>query len=271
MSRICRARNAIYDMAMGRRWRIWLGLAFVLVLVVAYFHPGVYWPIAGWLKGEAFYQGYPTSYWSRAIPQYWDSRRLEDIRQSTSTPACWVDRLMLFFNLNHRVGIDPPFQIRSDQEKDPAAVPVLVELLEDKDDQVCFYAANALGLLGHEAKPAVPTLIKMLSHPDVFHRRNAVHTLAAIGSEAPSAVPALIEALNDRDEEALVIDWAVLALGFIGPEAKEAVPNLIELLKSDKATIEMGFGNRKYLLREQILWALQRIDPDAAARAENNR
>src|SRR4051812_8007367 len=101
---------------MLRRWRIWLGLAFVLVLVLAYFHPAVYWPVAGLLKGEAFYKGYPTSYWSRAIQRYLDS-----------LPETWVDRMREFVGLDHRLGIDGPFHIsRIDPERDPAGIPVLV-------------------------------------------------------------------------------------------------------------------------------------------------
>ena len=36
--------------------------------------PQVRWPVYGWLRGEAFYQGMPTSYWRGRIQRYLEAR-----------------------------------------------------------------------------------------------------------------------------------------------------------------------------------------------------
>lgn len=111
-----------------------------------------------------------------------------------------------------------------------AAVPDLIKLLKDKDEQICQKAWCALVKIG---SAAVSALAEMLKDENVKVRRAAVCAIEAIGSEAKVAVPALIEALKDENEE---VRWyTVIALGKIGIAAKDAVDSLIEALK-DKET-----------------------------------
>jgi hypothetical protein len=56
---------------MCKRRRIWFALiALVGVALAAYFEPTNC--VRGWLRGEAFYDGRPTSYWAAEI-QRWDT------------------------------------------------------------------------------------------------------------------------------------------------------------------------------------------------------
>ena len=53
-----------------RRKRLWICLALLTITlaVVCWFEPtGV---VRGWLRGEAFYQGRPTNYWSRELERW---------------------------------------------------------------------------------------------------------------------------------------------------------------------------------------------------------
>ena len=81
---------------------------------------------------------------------------------------------------------------------------------------------------------AIPALVDALQNPDPLLRRHAAQALARIGPEARDAVPDLIVALQDRDEE--VRKNVARALGQIGPAAEAAVPALLEELKAAPAT-----------------------------------
>jgi HEAT repeat protein len=239
--------------------------------------PASRWTLIGWIRGESFYQGRPTSYWSQQIRAY-----------QHRVPPSSIDRLMATLGLsapNHR---EPPLEAMLGQEPDPAAVPVLTELLGDPDDQVRYHAANTLSHCGPKAGAAVPALVKMLRDPNIYDRRNAAKTLAHIGPAAKEAVPDLIEALKDEDE--WVLYHVAMALGRIGPDAREAVPGLIQVLRSDKAehdpfnpeglegrvlvqTPDSDKAARFTLMKltatvgDAAAYALKEIDPQAAAEA----
>ncbi|HEV3339587.1 MAG TPA: HEAT repeat domain-containing protein [Pirellulales bacterium] len=78
-----------------------------------------------------------------------------------------------------------------------AAVPALIETLEDPDDEVRAQAAQALARMGATAAPAVDALVRALNDPNEEVRRGAARALGQIGSEADEAVPALIDAIKD--------------------------------------------------------------------------
>jgi hypothetical protein len=72
-----------------RKRRVLAGL-FVLVFlaVAAWFEPTCV--VRGWLCGEAFYQGRPTSYWSREL-QHWDRKGFFTLLTDVSGSARGVD------------------------------------------------------------------------------------------------------------------------------------------------------------------------------------
>ena len=107
------------------------------------------------------------------------------------------------------------------------AVPALVRILRDTDDEVRAWAAEALGEIGPEAKVAIPALMKALGDSKGGVRLCAARALGRVGPEAKAAVPALIKALGDSDY--IMRECAAGALGAIGPEAKVAVPALVKL------------------------------------------
>ena len=57
-----------------KTWKRICRLVLACMAVLAIFSlPPVYWRVVGWVKGEAFYQGRPTSYWAGRIQESWDA------------------------------------------------------------------------------------------------------------------------------------------------------------------------------------------------------
>jgi len=101
------------------------------------------------------------------------------------------------------------------------AVPILVEVFEDKDEAVSREAARALGKLG--ALAAIPSLAAALSDAPGLVRVSAAEALGKIGPRANVAIPALIAALKHADDG--ISGAAASALGTMG---LWAAPALIE-------------------------------------------
>ena len=104
--------------------------------------------------------------------------------------------------------------------------PIVPEFRQPTEQEV---AAMALGRIG---RAAVPELIQVLNNPDPEARQQAALVLARIGPDAEEAVPELTRMLDDEDEE--VRKSAARALGQIGPAAALAVPALKRLLVPPK-------------------------------------
>jgi len=107
-----------------------------------------------------------------------------------------------------------------------AAVPTLVDLLEDPAMSVRLVATRKLGDIGPQAELAIPALINILKRSNSFMTVPITHALGNIGAPA---IPALARALKDSD--AGFRARAAEALGEAGGVAASAVPDLILALK----------------------------------------
>ncbi|MBY0524282.1 MAG: HEAT repeat domain-containing protein [Gemmataceae bacterium] len=136
----------------------------------------------GWLRGESFHEGRPTSYWRKAIVT-------ED---------------------------EPTITTRLGNE---AAVPVLVEVLRDEPQPlVRARAAALLSKLGPKAKAAVPALLEAIKDEDGTIDPaiiNSLRTVVKFRKEHPDAA---IELENFSNAEAARFA-AAEALMEIDPEA----------------------------------------------------
>ncbi len=131
------------------------------------------------------------------------------------------------------------------------AVPALTKALTDEEWQVRRVAAEALASIGTASKPAVPALIELLGDEEWQARRAAAEALAAIGPASASAVPSLIVALDD--EEWHVRRRAAEALAAIGSASKPATPRLVAALNDEE-----------WQVRRPAALALGAIGPAAA-------
>ena len=154
-----------------------------------------------------------------------------------------------------------------------AAIPALIEALDDRDYQVRFYAGLSFKEFGPAASNAVPALTKVLAYTGspseaatlANVRAVVAVALGKIGPAASSAIPELKRACADPSyylrgqaavalwrvsgdtETALPIlltemahtsehekwDW-IIAVGEMGPRAKSAIPQLEKELSQDR-------------------------------------
>jgi HEAT repeat protein len=205
----------------------------------------------GVLHGEHFYRGLPTSHWRRYI-----------LRQPKPlTPA--RDRVLAieavrsvedYFGLGEVSG-DP-----AGLSTNPAAIPVLMDLLRDSDREVRRWAANALRCIGPAAERAVPALVEALRDRDAAVAEAAAAALGEIGPRALPAIPALIETFLDGEHPMGGVQEALVRIGpaafplltqalshphvyvrgrvavaarMMGPAALPLAPALIKLLADD--------------------------------------
>lgn len=188
----------------------------------------------------------------------------------------------------------------------PAAIPALIKALENDAPEVKESAARVLGKMGSDAKEAVPVLISLINDEDenlsrtvimalgeikdaraikplidTFYRNPSSENVApiALGKIGSEAIPPLVEKL--KEEKAIVRNFSASALGEIGPAAKVAVPSLIAMLKDpdvrtqairalgkikDKEALQPLLALLKQKpLPEGVIEALGEIGPDAKA------
>ena len=107
------------------------------------------------------------------------------------------------------------------------AVPALVRSSRDLAEDVSRASAEALGRIGPLARAAVPALTAMLASPASSLRVAAAQALGRIGPGARDAQPALVG--NLKSAVPLVRATAATALGKLGDPAPLAVSPLIEL------------------------------------------
>jgi hypothetical protein len=81
------------------------------------------------------------------------------------------------------------------------ALPDLTTALSDVDPNVRAWSAQAIGMIGADARPAVPALTRLLANTDEGSRNSACIGLRGIGPAAASALPALRRALSDRSAD----------------------------------------------------------------------
>lgn len=100
--------------------------------------------------------------------------------------------------------------------------------------------AETAEMLGKIGGPAVPALARALYEEDL--KFYAVQALAKIGRDAEEAIPALIQALDD--DMAKVRYYSAKTLSKIGPRAKDAIPKLVRMLDVPE---KIDFNNRQHL------------------------
>jgi hypothetical protein len=151
---------------MKRRWRLWLILT-LLFVGGSLLHPAVHWRLIGWAKGEAFYQGRPTSYWR------WECERWQPGRLWSYSSWSWHRAPSQWENVLNRL-LDTPFSSSEGlplHQGEPEGVPVLIELVESSRGNTRLIAIQGLAHVGRSANGAVAVLRRILWEneiPDPF-------------------------------------------------------------------------------------------------------
>ena len=121
------------------------------------------------------------------------------------------DALMNAFNTVENASAHSNLVYALGYSKDKRFLPVLLDLVADKDRGVKLNAIMALGYLGNTG--AVPALVKLLQDTDLHARWYSCEALGEIGD--PNAILPLQELLS-REQESVVRDAAADALDKIG-------------------------------------------------------
>jgi hypothetical protein len=137
-----------------------------------------------------------------------------------------------------------------------SAVPALIILLDDKDEDIRKTAARSLGSIGPAAQDAIPKLIEHLSDPSKDVQVSSVNALKNIPRKSVQELPALLLVLNSPPKELYVAIGVIDRLGEFQDQAKAAVPAILPYLH-----------NRDIATRDCAAKALKQIDPEAAAKA----
>ncbi len=160
-----------------------------------------------------------------------------------------------------------------------AAVPALMEMLNDLSDDYRKLVSEIMCMIGPGAKDAVPELVKRLKerqtrkllyeteNSNINEMKNLIQILASIGPDAKNAVPALIATLTQTDSD--VRDLAVLALCCIGPDAREAIPAIQRVVKARIGVLEkrsegqpLYFSTLETWNSDAFPYELHKIGPD---------
>jgi hypothetical protein len=192
--------------------------------------------LLGLLRHESFFQGRPTSYWAR---------RLDCKVQELKANPRWAlkkaipikDFLIGESYINYEMDRDSTLPVVTAvfldemprRDADPAALPVLRELLKDDRPEVRWAAIVILGNLRSEPSTASALLKWSLRDKDPWVRQSAAWAIADLGSGGKECVPDLIESMKNKETKRA----AVWALGKIGPQAQRAIPALVAALNDE--------------------------------------
>jgi len=136
-----------------------LCLCLLLLLVALLLLPAVHWRLIGWVKGEAFYQGRPTSYWK------WDCQQWEHV-PAILGPAYWRKTRSARWDNSVRewlgISTQPTPESPPLFSADPDALPVLLELLDLDDEPSQRIAIVGIRIIGPAGKAASPRLLQLI-------------------------------------------------------------------------------------------------------------
>lgn len=201
-----------------------------------------------------------------------DSKQKEPRYQGKSLSA-WVSALG---DKDPKVRVQAVGAIQSFGPRAKAAIPRLIPLLKDPQENICNVTADALFAIGAEAIPALieatkskeegyydwilrigairvlakhkpkektalPAIIEATKHNDPRTREIAVAVLSQCATDSPTALDAVIRALEDEDNS--VSDRAGCALTYFGPEISKALPTAARMMKDkDRKKRERAIG-----------------------------
>jgi HEAT repeat protein len=115
------------------------------------------------------------------------------------------------------------------------AVPVLMEYLNDSNDLIRVKVVIALGAIGPSASPASTALAEKLVFDDAEEvRREAALALARLGADGERLLGGLT-----RDEEPLVREFSVIALGQSSSLSEESVSALTNSLDDEMDRVRL--------------------------------
>ena len=140
-----------------------------------------------------------------------------------------------------------------------AAVPALIDAMNDGDARLRHQSIEILGRMGQDAAAATPHLIDSLTDDEAQIRRNAAWALGRVGEQAGDAMPVLLKTALDHEWD--VRADAVWAMGKVIEDTGEfgiVDANLVE-------AVIAHLDDQNYHVRWSAAWSLARFGPGAEA------
>jgi hypothetical protein len=194
----------------------------LLAIAVAALHPAPRNYIRGWVNGESFYQGRPTSYWSDLI-----------VGQQEKP---FVDNVCDWFGVSF--GEQPKWFALS-HDGDPKALPVLRELLHHPNVKVREMACRSLqGLAEHTHDQNLPEWKAVVSEALALQKQDRldkaiVFDLAGeIGPAASEASPLLEATVKNSKERLNTRLKGAAALCRLDPRCEAAIAVMVQGVQS---------------------------------------
>jgi len=131
------------------------------------------------------------------------------------------------------------------------AVPVLIELLKNKDVDIAASALNTLDALLLSGATVVPAIAEIVDHPRLHDL--AISTIVDYQSEAGPAIPRLVQCLTNIDQDIAIS--AALALAQLGLKADPVAPVLMGCLKTRDSRLRQAAMVALNLCLLPELWA----------------
>ncbi|MCE9548480.1 MAG: HEAT repeat domain-containing protein [Planctomycetia bacterium] len=116
-----------------------------------------------------------------------------------------------------------------------AAIPMLIELLQDKESDVCAAAANALAAHGDISSAAAQPLMRMLEDSKRAEARTSA--IAALGSNSAEPAPIVAALIKYVSGEKSVAEAAMEAIGEKGAAGKDAIPAVSGMLTNGEKDV----------------------------------
>src|SRR3954469_2655532 len=150
-----------------RRWPRRLALGLGLALLLAFLAPPSRECLIGLLRNEAFFDGKPTSYWSKCLGEALGKEFVRYLDHPSGLPVfppaapsrtqSFLERIFPFLQ-------DRPRKPKSILEGDERSIPVLVQLLRDPEPRVRTVAAVRLAALAPaKSDKVVPALLRVVN------------------------------------------------------------------------------------------------------------
>ncbi len=132
------------------------------------------------------------------------------------------------------------YRVELEKDKDHL-VNSLLPLLSDKDSDVRYSVAEALGKLGNSSDRVIDSLISKLSDQNSSVRYNVAQALGELGNSTDRVIDHLISKLSDENSSSVRSNVAA-ALGKLGKQSPKVKILIIEWLEQHKDTEFVGNG-----------------------------
>jgi HEAT repeat protein len=182
-----------------KRLAAWLGLVIVVCAALAWVSPGAREPFCRWYYGEPYSDGRPLSEWIAALSAPTGEERRDAISHigALGPEAAPAIPALAEMARHHHISMRTWAISCGLAPIGPKALPILQDLLKDR--RVRTTTVITIGSMGPSAKAAVPDLIEALDDSNWMTRTMACESLGKIGPGAEAAIPALRKKLDEQN------------------------------------------------------------------------